>query len=136
MQKQIELNVEYQNQLKKDIEDTMPFITDLVDLAVLKEEYRDNKFENCFDDLVKRYSRVRRLRRDGNCFYRAFLFQVFEHFIHNKDSKLYEQVIANVEKSKKDLMEIGYDEIAIEDFWDVFMSELKKLKTIDADKAT
>ena len=84
MQLQIRLNEDYQNQLKKDIEDQMPFITDLLDLAVLKHEYRDNKFELCFDELSNRYTRVRRLRRDGNCFYRAFLFQVFEHFILNK----------------------------------------------------
>ena len=84
MQLQIRLNEDYQNQLKKDIEDQMPFITDLLDLAVLKHEYQDNKFELCFDELSKRYTRVRRLRRDGNCFYRAFLFQVFEHFILNK----------------------------------------------------
>lgn len=61
----------------------MPFITDLMDLSVLREEYRENKFETCFDDLYTRYTKVRRLRRDGNCFYRAFLFQVFEYFIKN-----------------------------------------------------
>lgn len=37
------------NQIKKEIEDTTPYISDLLDLIILKEEYRDNKFENCFD---------------------------------------------------------------------------------------
>ena len=74
LQKQIALNEDYQNQLKKDIEDQMPYISDLVDLGVLREEYRDNKFEVCFGELYGRYKSVRRLRRDGNCFYRAFLF--------------------------------------------------------------
>ena len=32
-------------------------------------------------------------------------------------------------------MDIGYDEIAIEDFWDLFLSELKKLATIETDQA-
>ena len=32
-------------------------------------------------------------------------------------------------------MDLGYDEIAIEDFYDLFIGELKKLKTIDTDKA-
>jgi len=88
----------------------------------------------CFDELYKRYTHVRRLRRDGNCFYRAFLFQIFEHFIINKEDEQYKKVIAVVEKSKKDLMEIGYDEIVIEDFHEVFLTELKKLATINIDK--
>lgn len=33
-------------------------------------------------------------------------------------------------------MDIGYDEIAIEDFWDLFLSELKKLETIEPAKAS
>jgi len=35
-----------------------------------------------------------------------------------------------LEGSKKDLMDLGYDEIAIEDFYDIFVGEFKKLKTI------
>lgn len=74
LHKQIALNEDYQNLLKKEIEDQMPFISDLTDLGVLREEYRDNKFELCFEEVHGRYGAVRRLRRDGNCFYRAFLF--------------------------------------------------------------
>lgn len=59
----------------------MPHIGALQDLGVLKEEYQANKFENCFDVLYAKYKNVRRMRRDGSCFYRAFLFQLFEHLI-------------------------------------------------------
>ena len=41
-----------------------------------------------------------------------------------------------MEKSKKDLMEQGYDEIAVEDFWDLFLSELKNLATVEPAKAS
>jgi len=40
-----------------------------------------------------------------------------------------------LEGSKKDLMDIGYDEIAIEDFYDIFVGEFKKLKTIKKEEA-
>jgi ubiquitin thioesterase protein OTUB1 len=135
MQKNIELSENKINQLKEEIEKNSPYISDLVDLGVLKEEYRDNKFENCFDDLYKRFTKVRRLRRDGNCFYRAFLFQFFEYFIHNKESALYASFLANIEKSKKELMDQGYDEMAIEDFYDLFLTEVKKLKTVKIENA-
>lgn len=88
------------------------------------------KFGECFAELSKRYRRVRRLRRDGNCFYRAYLFQVFEHFIRATGSKtnplkcpLYDEFLATIEKSKGDLTSQGYDEIAIEDFYDLFLAE-------------
>lgn len=114
----IELSNEYENKLRQEINESQPFISDLTDLGVLKEEYRENKFENCFDMLYTRYKHVRRLRRDGNCFYRAFLFQIFENFILSADKTQYKQFVELVEASKADLMEnCGYDEIAIDDFY-------------------
>ena len=75
MQKQIKLNEDFQNQIQEEIENSSPFISDLTPIDIVKAEYRDNfKFEESFLELQKRYSRVRRLRRDGNCFYRAYLF--------------------------------------------------------------
>ena len=72
--KMMELSQEVENQLKREIAESTPYISDLLDLGTLKQEYAHNKFENCFDVLYAKYKRVRRLRRDGNCFYRAFLF--------------------------------------------------------------
>jgi ubiquitin thioesterase protein OTUB1 len=73
---------------------------------------------------------VRRLRRDGNCFYRAFLFQLFEHFIETK-GEVYTNFIKVVEDSKDDLVANGgYDLVAIEDFYDVFIECLKGLKNV------
>lgn len=53
--KMIELSHDYENKLKQEINDSTPFISDLMDLGVLKEEYRENKFENCFSTLYSRY---------------------------------------------------------------------------------
>ena len=74
IRKLIEQSNEQENELKKAIEESTPFISELTVVEILREEYRDHKFENCFDELKAKYSHVRRLRRDGNCFYRAFLF--------------------------------------------------------------
>ena len=130
MQQQIVLNEEYQNKLREEIEQQQPFISDFTDTDILKAEYSDNfKFGDCFEELKKRYKHVRRLRRDGNCFYRAYLFQVFENFVQNTGTKEdpwqyppYEKFLKVVEGSKQDLMQLGYDEIAIEDFYDLFVS--------------
>ena len=70
----ISANQDYENEIKKAINESMPFISDLQDLSVMKAEFCESKFAHCFDSLQQRYSKIRRLRRDGNCFYRAFLF--------------------------------------------------------------
>ena len=76
------------------------------------------------------------MRRDGNCFYRAFLFQLFEYYALNIHSSKEAQVsfsdLCNIVKnSKEDLIkEGGYQEVVIQDFHLVFMRELDKLKQI------
>jgi len=52
-----------------------------METSVVAFEYTDTKFEQSFSMLIKSkeeggsgYKNIRRLRRDGNCFYRAFLF--------------------------------------------------------------
>ena len=64
------------------MEQAMPFISEMTSIDVVKAEYADNfKFGESFEGLQKRYGHVRRMRRDGNCFYRAYLYQAFEYFI-------------------------------------------------------
>lgn len=76
----------------------MPFISELLETSIVQHEYTDTKFEGSFAQLVlskadggRGYQHIRRLRRDGNCFYRAFIFQLFEHYALNlKEGKYIE----------------------------------------------
>ena len=79
------------------------------------------------------------MRRDGNCFYRAFLFQFFEWFILNKSSEkgkaAYDSFLKIVEESKADLIaNAGYDEIAIDDFHDMLLTAVKDLEKVEPEK--
>ncbi len=56
MMNQINLNTEYENELKKAINESMPFVTDLQPLATMEAEYEQSKFKNCFDSLGQRYT--------------------------------------------------------------------------------
>ena len=83
------------------------------------------------------------MRRDGNCFYRSYLFQIFEHYAlalggvddgltlgENLDQikSSYQALLETIKASKSDLTkEGGYDEIVIEDFYDVFLENVEKL---------
>jgi ubiquitin thioesterase protein OTUB1 len=131
--KEAQQNDDMINEIKKDIEESMPFVSELMDVQILKEEYRENQFEACFDAIKDRYSKVRRMRKDGSCFYRSFLYQMFEYFIiHKEDVEAYNKFTAKVEGSKERLIQNGYEEMAIEDFYDSFIEAVKGLKDVEA----
>jgi hypothetical protein len=78
--------------LKKDVAENMPFISEILETSLVALEYIGTKFEDSFKLLTnskgeggRGYKHIRRLRRDGNCFYRAFLFQLFEHYALKMD---------------------------------------------------
>ena len=81
---------------------------------------------------MTRYTQIRSLRRDGNCFYRALVWQMFEYFLTDKSEKAkkqYQDILAKVTKSKQDLMDLGFDAIVIDDFYDAFLDNYKNLET-------
>jgi hypothetical protein len=82
----------------------MPFISEKFETDIVLHEYLETKFEDSFRTLInskeeggRGYKHIRRLRRDGNCFYRAFLFQLFEHYAlelkTQPENKLYEKLL-------------------------------------------
>ena len=131
------MSTNYENELQTEIANQMPFISEVMDTSIVAFEYSGTKFEQSFGMLVKSkeeggsgYTKIRRLRRDGNCFYRAFLFQLFEHYALNMEQfkTQYESLIKIVTDSKDDLVKnAGYEEMVIEDFYDVFLDHVKKL---------
>ena len=134
-----ELSLETEMALKASIAEATPYVSEVLSIGVIKDEFEGNHFQASFDDLKKKYSSVRRLRRDGNCFYRAFLFQLFEHFILSKETEKgkaeYDKFLKILTDSKADLVTVGYDEIAIEDFYDTTLDEVKKLADVTKEKA-
>jgi len=54
-------------------------ISDILDLKILKEEYQNNEgFLKKIKWVETKFPHFRRVRRDGSCFYRAFLYTLFE----------------------------------------------------------
>ena len=75
------MSTNYENELQSEIANQMPFISELMGTQIVAFEYQGTKFEASFAMLLKSkeeggsgYKHIRRLRRDGNCFYRAYLF--------------------------------------------------------------
>ena len=95
--------------------------------------YQNNPQQGRFLDgihsLSKTFSGMRRVRGDGNCFYRAFLFSYLENIISRLPSsgaelERFKRVIVG---SKSELVAVGYDEFAFETFYDMILELLEKV---------
>ncbi|CAM9172449.1 unnamed protein product [Discosporangium mesarthrocarpum] len=136
---QIEQTVEQTNAISTEISQSQPLIGIKESPSVLLPEYKDNPkpgFIKGVEDLCERYSSLRRVRGDGNCFYRAFLFNLLEGIVAGikgggeageRARAELERLRATVTKSKEMLIALGYSEVAFEMFWEAFVEELTSL---------
>ena len=88
------------------------------------------------------FSGIRRVRGDGNCFYRAFLFSYLESVVaglNGKDDTVVTKSYVElqrfkgiIQESPADLVAMGYSEVAFETFFDVFVDLLDRVSSMDS----
>jgi len=123
--------VDYENQLREIVEKSSPLVSDKYDINYLKTEFKESQFENSVNEICHKYKSIRTVRRDGNCFYRAFMFRLFEQLSTYKTPKLYNDVVKIVEESKLLCEKNGYQWLVLEDFYNMFISEWKFVYQLD-----
>ena len=116
--------VEYENAIKAEIEQTTPLISEQLDIKILLKDYENNlEYLNSVELVTKKYKYIRKVRRDGNCFYRAFIYRIFEYICMKNDNYLYNNLLKKIEGIKELTAKNGYDWILVEDFYNVFYGE-------------
>ncbi|CAG2250807.1 ubiquitin thioesterase OTUB1-like [Mytilus galloprovincialis] len=130
-----EATLEQQRQIEKDIADAQPLISDRIGLDQVIKEYtagEDQVFVRKIEEMKSTYKCVRKTRADGNCFFRAYGYACFENFLTDKaDYKRFHEVC---DKTKDDLITLGFPQFTIEDFHTNFMEAVTKLETIDQEE--
>jgi ubiquitin thioesterase protein OTUB1 len=73
-------------EIERDVKSN-PLTSEQQPVSILKEEYAESANNNHFivgvDALMKDYAFIRRVRGDGNCYYRAFLYNLVEGIRRN-----------------------------------------------------
>ncbi|KAL1509156.1 hypothetical protein ABEB36_003938 [Hypothenemus hampei] len=127
---QDELIMAQQRQIEKEISETIPLVGELEAITTLSSEYStDEVYLSKIKDLVSKYSHIRRTRPDGNCFFRAFSYATLERLLGDKEEFIKFYKLA--ENSKSILVELGFQQFTVEDFYDTYMEVLKRLADID-----
>lgn len=134
MAEQDRLTMAQQEEIESQIAATQPLVGAPEPPSVLLPAYKDNPakgFVAGVEDLARRYRMMRRVRGDGNCFYRAFLFAYLAGLVEGgvgeggKRKKEWEMLAHTVKDSKGWLVEVGFEEVAIDMFWEVFVEEVR-----------
>jgi ubiquitin thioesterase protein OTUB1 len=78
--------MDQQRAIQKEIEMSQPLLSPEADIAELLVEYAANDVMSAkAGELKAKYKSFRRIRGDGNCMYRAFLFATLRRFIQDKN---------------------------------------------------
>nr|XP_057946731.1 ubiquitin thioesterase OTUB2-like [Doryrhamphus excisus] len=85
------------------------FVCQREDVSVL---LRQQKYTNKHRELSGLFSSVRKVRGDGNCFYRAFCFAFMESILHN--AKALQRFKESIIKSSAHLSSAGFDQSAFQ----------------------
>ena len=128
--------------IENEIKSTQPLTSHLLPISVLAQQYKANitsknnndeqrGFVRATSFLCGKYASLRKVRGDGNCYYRAFLYAMCEHLLsrrldhradHN-DNVEFLRLKRKVNDSLKWVCRHGYDEYTI----DMFHEELVDL---------
>ncbi|CAI5732008.1 unnamed protein product [Hyaloperonospora brassicae] len=114
-----------------------PLLSDRLPLLCLKAEYAGNvnaNFTHGIELLDTRYAALRRVRGDGNCFFRSFIFTLCEHLLPSRgaddsNAALRSRIQHKIQQSKSELVALGYSDVAIDAFWETFVEYLAAMET-------
>ena len=125
-QNQDDLILKQQEEIQQKIAAASDLVSDKLPLKVLEEEFsNDEVYKSKIAKLTEQYSEFRRIRPDGNCFFRAVGFRLFEWLLGTGEQ--FEKVKESLVPSKDQMVKLGMPEFTVEDFYDNFMDTFNSL---------
>lgn len=140
---QDQLTLEQLEKIQSSIAQTQPMVSAPLPVRCLLDQYQDAHlpgFTIGIDYLDSVTQSMRKIRGDGNCFYRAFWFGYLEAllalFLQEDNPQKKQQALEEQERIKtllgsslQELVALGYPEFALESFHEELMEVLSELFT-------
>ncbi|VDP37100.1 unnamed protein product [Soboliphyme baturini] len=117
-----------ERQIELELAKNQPLVSEQQPLWSLVEEYCSEQaavYRQKAVQLHQKYATIRRVRGDGNCFYRAFAFACLERIASEK-AKL-DRFCLVTASWKERLIKLGFSAMTTEDFHDTFMELLSEV---------
>ncbi|KAI9290611.1 cysteine proteinase [Neoconidiobolus thromboides FSU 785] len=118
--------VNFEQKIKDEEANSHPLVSIEEPLSNLISEYINGSkiFIQKIDNLSKTHSKFRRCRGDGNCFYIALTFSIYEKILDGT-MEAYLSFYEFIKNSPSILKKAGFQSIVIEDFYDITIEQLK-----------
>lgn len=122
--------------IEAEIRKENPLISDREDFTLLEKVYENDEAYLSKVRLLKNaYGGFRRVRPDGNCFFRAVGFAYLEQLLNDKRGKLV-KFMDKIRPTKEEMIKMGFPQFTMEDFFDTFMDTLETLQKDTSDLNT
>lgn len=124
--------VQQMEELRKEAEN-LPGVGSKITMAEFCKEFEAGSvFEKKLKDLEtnKTFKMIRRTRRDGNCFYRSFLFGLFKA-LGGCSKKVNSKIMEKLNSALKYTEDAGYEKFAVEDMHEETIDQAKKITATD-----
>ena len=119
------LNYEYN--IRKEVEQSSPLISEEIKTTFLVEEYQSNEeYLKNIEGISKKYKYIRKVRRDGNCFYRCFIFRLFEYICIKNNTNLFKKIKQKIKDVKELAEKNGYEWETFKDSYNLFLINFEK----------
>ncbi|KAJ3186551.1 OTU domain, ubiquitin aldehyde binding [Gaertneriomyces sp. JEL0708] len=111
--------LKYETEIKAEYINA-PLISEVKDFKELTKEYETGLpvFKDKINHIASTCTGMRTVKRDGNCFYRAFAFRLCELVWANAATPWAAAVIERATATKTLMTEAGYDMSILIDFWE------------------
>jgi len=135
-----QLTLTQMENITEEVANTQPLVGAPTNVAILLTDYANTQspgFIPGIKYLSESFSCMRKVRGDGNCFYRALLFGYLENLLNlflsgNDQSMLaakieYDRIMKIIKDSLGELIALGYPDYAIESFHEELVELLESL---------
>ena len=135
--------------IENEIKSTQPLTSQLLPIAILLQQYTTNANDDTTSNdqqqqvagfikgtnyLCTKYNSIRKIRGDGNCFYRGFMYslceQLLRSLLNNNNKDEFYRLKEVITKSLKWVCQYGYDETTIEMFYDELVELFDFIETV------
>lgn len=125
--------IRYEKEIKKEF-GSAPLVSELLDFGAIEQEYATGLavYQSKISHIKKTCLNMRTVKKDGNCFYRAFAFRFTELVRQHHGSQWYDIIVKRALTSKDLMTTMGYDMSILEDFWVPFEEAILKCDEDDS----
>ncbi|KAJ3343374.1 OTU domain, ubiquitin aldehyde binding [Gonapodya sp. JEL0774] len=119
--------LDFEDKIRAELLADTPFVSEPAGLEALESEYAGGAeiFGKKLAQLKTEFPRYRSIRKDGNCFYRAFGWRLAELLWSGANTAWHDTAKAILISSIDILTASGYEQAMVQDFYDTFLSAMK-----------